>query len=263
MPDALFLPDGDRFVPTELCRGPWSPDAQHGGPPAALLARSIERAAGEDGMQSVRLTVELLRPVPLAPLTVATRVARPGRKVRLLEASLRTDDTEVARAVGVRIRRRDLPIPIDVDRRPSAPPGPDAGSASAPPWSLPDAPAFHSHAVEHRFVAGGFDRPGPATDWIRLRVPVVAGEPAAPLARVAAVSDFGNGISWVLSRLEGWQFINPDLTIYLHRLPAGEWICLEAVTWVEPHGIAVAESRLWDEQGMIGRALQSLLLDRA
>ncbi|HYR96193.1 MAG TPA: acyl-CoA thioesterase domain-containing protein, partial [Candidatus Binatus sp.] len=85
MPDALFVPDGDRFVPTELCRGPWRPDAQHGGPPAALLARSVERAAGDDGMQTVRLTVELLRPVPLAPLAVVARIARPGRKVQLVE----------------------------------------------------------------------------------------------------------------------------------------------------------------------------------
>ena len=111
--------------------------------------------------------------------------------------------------------------------------------------------------------AGGFDRPGAATDWIRLRVPLVAGEPTFPLARVAAVADFGNGISWVLSRLDGWLFINPDLTLYLHRLPAGEWVCLEATTWVEPHGVGLAESRLWDERGMMGRALQSLLLDRS
>ena len=263
MPDALFLRDGDRFVPTELCRGPWRPDAQHGGPPAALLAHAVERAAGEDGMQSVRLTIELLRPVPLAPLTVAARIARPGRKVQLLEASLRTAEAEVARAVALRIRRTDLPVPTAVDARPAPPPGPDAGSASKPPWVLPETPAFHSHAVEHRFVAGGFDRAGAATDWIRLLVPVVAGEPTPPLARVAAVADFGNGISWVLSRLDGWQFINPDLTIYLHRLPATEWVCLDAVTWVEPHGIGLAESRLWDERGMIGRSLQSLLLDRA
>ncbi len=263
MPDALFLPDGGRFVPTALCRGPWTPDAQHGGPPAALLARAVEHAAGDDGMQTTRLTVELLRPVPLAPLTVEARITRPGRKVRLLEASLRTEDGEVGRASALRIRRREVPVPAGVDGRPAPPPGPGEGAVSTPPWVMPDLPAFHSHAVEHRFVAGGFDRPGPATDWIRLRVPLVAGEPTPPLARVAAVADFGNGISWVLSRLDGWQFINPDLTLYLHRLPAGEWVCLEAATWVEPHGVGIAESRLWDERGMMGRSLQSLLLDRS
>src|SRR5438128_2083518 len=87
-----------------------------------------------------------------------------------------------------------------------------------------------------------------------------AGEPTSPLCRVAAAADFGNGISWVLSRLEGYTFINPDLTIYLHRMPAGEWVCLEAATWPSPDGIGFCESRLWDERGLIGRALQSLLL---
>ena len=67
MSDAIFLPDGPRFVPTELARGPWTPEAQHGGPPAALLARTLEREPGAEGMLVARLTVELLRPVPIAP----------------------------------------------------------------------------------------------------------------------------------------------------------------------------------------------------
>ncbi len=256
---ALFEPDGDRLVPTPLCRGPWSPDAQHGGPPAALLARAIERAAAGD-LFVARLTVELLRPVPLVPLTVAARLARPGKRVQLVEATLAADGTDVARAVGLRIRRTSLALPPGLAVA-APPPGPEAGTPTTSPWAT-DAPAFHKDAVEHRFVAGGFDRPGPATDWIRLRVPLVAGEPTSPLARVAAVADFGNGISWVLSRLDGWRFINPDLTIHLHRVPAGEWVCLEAETAVEPSGVGTAESRLWDERGPLGRALQSLLVDR-
>jgi hypothetical protein len=263
MPAALFERDGARFVPTELCRRPWSPDAQHGGPPAALMARAAERFEGGEAMHVVRLTVELLRPVPLVPLAVAVRWARPGRKVQIVEVSLRAGETEVARTLALRIRRAELPLPPGVDR-PPPPAGPSQGTDTLPPWG--DAlvrPAFVSDGVEHRFVAGSFERPGPATDWIRLRVPLVAGEPTSPLARVAAVADFGNGVSWVLNRLDGWQFINPDLTIYLQRMPAGEWVCLEAATWVEPHGVGVAESRLWDELGLIGRSIQGLLVDRA
>ena len=264
LPQALFVVDGAHFVPTVLCRGPWSPDAQHGGPPAALLGRAVERFEDGDMMQVARLTVELLRPVPLAPLTVATRWARPGRRVQLVEATLRADGAEVARAVGLRIRRVEPDLFAERDGELAPPPGPESGSASAPPWEgTLTTPAFHSHAVEHRFVGGGFDRPGPATDWVRLRVPLIEGEEVSPLSRVATAADFGNGISWVLSRLEGWGFINPDLTIYLHRLPAGEWVCLEAVSRVEPHGIGMAESRLWDQRGLIGRSLQSLLVDRA
>jgi hypothetical protein len=259
---ALYIPDGDRFVPTELCRGPWSPDAQHGGPPAALLARALERHAGGEHMHMARLTIELLRPVPLTPLAVAVRVTRPGRKVQLVEASLHAGEAEVARATGLRIRRTPVPLPTELVPGAAPPPGPEQGTPSAPPWGDGIVrPAYHADAVEHRFVAGGFDEPGPATDWIRLRVPLVAGESTSPLARVAAVADFGNGVSWVLSRLAGYQFINPDLTIYLHRMPESPWICLEAVTWVEPHGVGIAESRLWDEGGALGRAVQGLIID--
>jgi len=262
MTPALFIPEGERFIPTELSRGPWTDDAQHGGPPAALLARAVERVDGGDAMQVTRLTVELLRPVPLTPLVVTTRMARPGRKVQLVEATLRAGEVEVARAIALRIRRIALVLPPDVVGDRALPPGPEHGTARQPPvGEAGGLPAFHRDAVEHRFVASSFDRPGPATDWIRLRVPLVAGEPTSPLARVVAVADFGNGISWVLSRAAGYRFINPDLTVYLHRLPAGDWVCLEAVTAVEPHGIGFAESRLWDQRGPLGRALQSLLLE--
>src|SRR5881275_1884612 len=114
MSEALFVLEGERFLPTELCRGPWSPDAQHGGPPAALLARAVERFGGGDGMQVARLTVELLRPVPLVPLALTARFARPGRKVQLVEAALRAADVEVARALALRIRRLPLTLPADV-----------------------------------------------------------------------------------------------------------------------------------------------------
>jgi hypothetical protein len=262
--EALFERRGDVFAPSALTRGPWSAHAQHGGPPAALLARAVERHEGGDEMFVARLTVELLRPVPLTPLRIAARWARAGRKVQLVEATMHAGDTEVARALGLRIRRAALALPQDARVSDPPPAAPSQGTTSLPPWVQTGADVdYHSHAVEHRFVDGGFDRPGPATDWIRLRVPLVAGEDTSPLARVAAAADFGNGISWVLSRLDGFSFINPDLTIYLHRHPDGEWICLQARTFPEAHGVALAESRLWDEKGAIGRSLQSLILERA
>src|SRR4029453_12749701 len=262
MADALFELDGSRFVATELARGPWTPEALHGGPPAALVARGAERAEGGDGMMIARLTVELLRPVPVSVLAVETRLLRPGRKVQLVGASLQAGDTEVARATALRIRTAGLPVPDDLPS-PEPPPGPETARASVSPGiALRDYPAFHNQGVGHRFVAGAFDQPGPATDWIRLRVPLVAGERTSPLARVMAVSDVGNGLSWVLPRGQGWQFINPDLTIALHRHPAGEWVCLQAATYVGSQGVGQAESVLWDEHGRIGRAFQSLLLDR-
>lgn len=263
MATALFEPDASFVVPTDLARGPWSPQALHGGPPSGLLAQRVEQAEGGDGMQVARITIELLRPVPVAPLAVETTLLRPGRKVQLVGASLRAGTVEVARATALRIRTADLPVPAGLSVG-APPPGPEAGRPGESAWKnvIDDYPAFHNQGVEHRFVAGGFDRPGPATDWIRLRVPLVAGEATGPLARTVAVADFGNGVSWVLPRQDRWRFINPDLTVGLHRLPAGEWVCLEAETAVEDNGIGQTVSRLWDQRGRLGYALQSLILER-
>lgn len=262
MPDSIFVADGDVFIPTDFARGPWTPSAQHGGAPSGLLARAIERCEGGAGMVVARLTIELLRPVPLAPLAVRTRVLRPGKKVQLIEAVLAAGDTDVARCTGLRIRRAEIPDrPRIAEIGP--PPGPATGVARAPAWAATVSyAAFHRDGVEHRFVAGGFDAIGPATDWIRLRVPLVAGEETSPLCRVAAAADFGNGISAVFSRADGYTFVNPDLTIYLHRYPIGEWVCLQARTDVAPTGVGMAESLLFDERGPIGRAVQSLIIER-
>jgi hypothetical protein len=262
MSEALFLRDGTHFVPTDLARGPWSPLAQHGGPPAALLARAVERFEDGERVFVARLTIELLRPVPIVPLALRVRFARPGKKVQLVESTLLAGETEVARCTALRIRRAEIALPPDL-AVPPPPPGPEDGAETQPPWVRAiDYVAYHSHAVEHRFVAGGFESPGPATDWIRLRVPVVAGEEPSPLCRVAAAADFGNGVSWVLNRSDGYLFINPDLTIYLHRHPEGEWVCLDAATYVQPHGAGLAESQIFDRRGAIGRSLQSLLIEK-
>src|SRR4029077_12448173 len=144
MSGALFEQDGSRFLPTELARGPWTPEALHGGPPAALLARCAEHVPGGEGTMVTRLTVELLRPVPVSPLAVETRVLRPGRKVQLVGASLHAGDVEVARATALRIRTLDRPLPTGI-ARPDPPPGPERGVPGASAWSeLIDYAAFHN-----------------------------------------------------------------------------------------------------------------------
>ena len=262
MADALFRLDGDRFVPDDLTRGPWAPDAMHGGPVAALLARAGERVEAPGPMHPARLTVELLRPVRLVPLTVESRVLRPGKKVQWVEIRMTADGTEVARATMLRIRSADIPWPSHTAGGSTARPfdGPEARAPVTAPWSGDSPPAYHSTATEHRVVRGTWDTIGPSTDWIRVRLPIVAGETPTPLQRVAAVADFGNGISSAVP-YESHRFINADLTLTLHRLPATEWVCLDATTYPERHGVGVAESVLYDERGRIGHAAQVLLLE--
>jgi hypothetical protein len=94
-------------TPTEYARGPWSPNALHGGPVAALFARSMEAVPAETMERPLlaRLTVELERPVGLAPIQVRTRLVRPGYKVELLDALASQAGKVVARARGLRLRQ--------------------------------------------------------------------------------------------------------------------------------------------------------------
>ena len=254
VPYALFVADGRALVPTELTQGPWSQDAQHGGPVAALLARTAESCESDVPMQVVRLTVELLRPVPLRPLVATSALRRPGRRVQLVDVTLTADDTEVAVARALRIRSTPLKLPeLPVLDPPSPPDG--VLAAAAGQFRVP-----YAEAVELRFVDGGWDLPGPVRMWTRLRVPVVAGESPSPLQRTAAAADFGNGVSWVLE-FDRFLFINPDLTVSLSRPPDGEWIGFDVASEIAPDGYGQAVSGIFDRHGSCGRAAQSLFVD--
>jgi hypothetical protein len=249
---AFYTKDGDRLVPSELTRGPWDPGAQHAGPPAALLGRAVERCEPREGMQVGRITFDILGPVPLAPLEVHARVARPGRSVELLEASLSGPEGEVMRATAWRLGAGEVRVRSERDQ---APPGPEHGGARDFFPTRQDV-GYHT-AMEWLFVRGAFLEPGPATVWMRMRVPLVAGEEPSPLERVLVAADSGNGVSALLD-YHRYLFINTDLSVHLLRMPAGEWVCLEATTYVD--GLGLSDTALWDENGRIGRAGQTLLV---
>jgi len=264
MGSAFYVPEGGRFVSSPLTRGPWDPGSQHAGPPIALLGRALERCPSSlepDGApprwHPARVTVEILRPVPIAPLTARAEVVRPGRTVELLAGSLADERGEVIRAHAWRIAATELSLPADLV------------APAAAPIALPDQvgeeefPAdwqegYHS-AMDYRFVAGRFLTPGPATVWMRPRVELVAGEPPSPLQRVLLAADSGNGVSATLD-WGRYLFVNVELSVHLHRLPATDWVCLDAATTLEPSGIGLADSTLHDERGPIGRAMQALVV---
>lgn len=254
MAEAVFVEDGDSYIPTEHAAGPWDPNALHGGAPAALMARALEAVDPGLDMFVSRLTVEFMRPVPMAPLRLRTAVIRPGRRVQLVQASLEAGAQEVARATALRIRQLNVDLPAQA-----------AGSVIAPPENgvaLRHAswPGF-GKAMEPRVVSGSVLEPGPATVWFHLRVPILVGETPTPLMRAVAAADFGNGISSVVDWSK-YIFINPDLTVYLHRPPSGEWIALESTTTLQAHGVGLAQSRLYDRHGNVGTSLQAVLLER-
>jgi hypothetical protein len=273
MAESLYVPDGDVMIPTELSRGPWVATAQHGGPPSGLLTRAVEQhRAGPDDDPSAyivtRMTVELLRPVPLTPLKVTSATTRPGRKVQLITASLwagEAFDAEVARAVGLRLLRTPISFLFDVAAptaeadaaaRPSR--APEEGRPPGVPFAGATRPAFHSDGVEMSFIRGDLGA-GPGAAWTRLRVPIVAGEEVSPAQRAVALSDFSNAIGSFLP-MTTHTYVNADLTVNLHRMPEGEWICVDSVMRVDETGIGLAAAQLSDQIGPIGRATQSLLI---
>src|SRR5262249_43102264 len=96
-----------------------------GGPPSALIARAFERLEPDPNQRLARLTVEILRPVPVRPVTVIARILRPGRRVALLEGSLRVDGEDYLLARAWRIGRPATPTPVSAARAGSpALPGP-------------------------------------------------------------------------------------------------------------------------------------------
>lgn len=251
MPPAFYEQlDERRFRATPATVGPWDPRHQHAGPPAALLARAVERCATVRGLL-VRLTCEILAPVPVADLTVDVRTVRPGRRIELLAATLSHDGQPVMAASAWCLRTEQVDVPAPGARRPALPETTSALPAYAAPGYLT--------AMEWRWVHGGFDQPGAATVWGRMRQPLVDGEEPSGVQRAAVLADSGNGVSAVLDPRH-WLFVNTELTVHLHREPLGEWVCLSAATLVQPSGVGVATSTVYDLDGPVGSAAQALLV---
>jgi hypothetical protein len=162
------------------------------------------------------------------------------------------------RATAWQLRKAELDLPQEVVDEGPRPQGPEEGWV--PEFFPTGQDVGYQSAMEFRAVAGAFIEPGPATFWLRMRYPLVAGEEPTPLQRALIAADVGNGISAVLD-WRSYVFINVDLTVHFERMPAGEWVCVDAVTRPEPSGIGTAESVLSDQDGRIGRAAQSLLIE--
>ena len=265
MSESIFLEDRGRFLPTELARGPWDPQALHGGAPAALIADAFERhePAGETAI--ARLGYDFLRPIPFAPLTLSVTTLRAGRRVQELAAELHADTGDgdgllICRARALRVAR--LPPHL-----------PELPGGSAAERSLPDAQegepfnfslsgseqtSFAVSAMEMRWLTDPSVL-GRGQVWMRMRHPLLPGRPASPVALLAGTADFGNGVGAALS-FSDYLFINADLTIHLHRPPLGEWIGIDARTLLQEGALGLAESVLHDHQGPVGRGFQAVVV---
>jgi hypothetical protein len=258
---APYLPAGpDRVISTQLSSAGWYDDGQHGGVVSALMAGAIEAVPTLQPMQVARLTVELFRRVPVAPLEIRTKVDREGKRIQLVSVGLWNEGVEVARSVGLRVRLTELPLPPFESLPPPAFPGRPVDLST---WGVgaKGKPVFHRKCIEVQEAEGSYWELGPAAMWMRILTPIVAGSDLTPLQRAVTVADFGNGVSRLVHTAD-WAFMNADLTVSLVRYPEGEWVAIRAETMLDDGGRGLASSLLFDRQGPIGRATQTLFLDR-
>ena len=258
MPDeAFFTRDSGLFVPTPACRGPWDPNSLHGRVVAGLLGAQIEEHHGGGDFQFSRLTIDLWRLPSFVPMTVRTNLVREGGRIRVVDAECTADGVSIGRASGVLLRRGEQPDG-DVWSPPAWDMPPPQSIAPEPtPANLPEGwqPMWETRSIGQSFGTSERKRV-----WMREVRLLIEGTPLTPFTRVALAADYTNPLA--NSGSNGLGFINVDITLYLHRLPAGEWLGFEVDDHESAEGVAVGDCKLYDERGAIGHSLVSALAQR-
>jgi hypothetical protein len=242
--EPFFVRDGARLIPHSPARSFWNADALHGRVIAGILGAEIERLHGEPAFMPARLTVDMHRAPGLGPLEVVTTVARDGKRIRLVDAELISNGQSVSRASCQFLARGETP----------------PGRVWTPPeWSGPkpqDLPQFGPSGMngiwEVRFAGASLRDNSARRGWLREVRELVGGESLTPFARVATGADWASPVANTSD--VGLGYINSDLTLYLSRLPVGEWIGYESSHHVAHDGIATGGCFLYDEVGRIGSA---------
>jgi hypothetical protein len=254
--DAFYVLDRRTFIPTILTQGPWDPRAQHGGPVAGLLASVVETTPALVPMQIVRLTVDLLRPVPLERLDVERQVVREGKRIQAVEVLLLCGSDLVARCSALRIR-------VGADVSAGAPPATEAPlpgpeDAIPPPIINTYVPGIR-RAVDLRRVPPDLAG-GRSITWIEVRVPVVAGKVTDGVPLLAVAADF-TSLTGAPDAGRRYVAINGDLNIHLLRPPRGPWFALDGTTVFSTTGVGQSDARLHDLQGPVGTASCAQVVD--
>jgi hypothetical protein len=255
MPNEPFfrLVDG-RFLPTRAGVGPWTANSLHGRLIVGLLGAEIERQFRTPEYLPARLTVDMYRLPDLSPVEVVTRPVREGNRIKVIDAEFISGGKSAGRATCQLLRRTenpggnvwkpeswDAPKPADIE------PPTDGRSGMGGMWAM-------------RRIAGDFGTVGQKRTWMSEVRELVGGRPLTPFVRVAVASDFTSPFAHAGDN--GLEFINSDVTVYLHREPRTEWVGFEVIDHGATDGVAVGACRLYDEDGPIGEASCAALAQR-
>jgi hypothetical protein len=256
LPESFFVREGEKFVSTELTRGPWSNEHQHGGPPSALMARAAENFDGGERFFVARVLVDYFKPIPIAALGVRVEPVKMGKTAQRLLVHLELEGEELARANVLRIRRAENPS--EISPRPAALPSPEGLPSFRFPFFRHDV-GYH-RAIEARYLSGAFGD-NQVRVWGRQVVPLVAGEKPTGVQRAIVLADAESGVCNPLD-VRKFTFVNPDLVVLFDREPQGEWILMDALSTASPLGVGLAQAALHDIYGPVGRSAQTLVIER-
>lgn len=251
----FFRVEDDHFVGNDPARGPWAADACHGGPVAGVVVRALESVVADK--QLARVTINFQRPVPIAGFRVSADIQRDGRASAAATATLTgTDGRVCAVASSLHLATASFEsLPTATVARPRFE---EAVSGAFLVQRARHGLPFFQAGVEVAYPPGETPDPGPTTVWMRT-LPIVAGERPSPYQALCPLADCGNAISRNASFANA-NFVNPDLTIAVFRLPESEWMASSAVSFWEPSGLGLAQAQLFDTRGAVGFALQTLLV---
>ena len=242
--EAWFDEVDGAVVPRPHANAPWSEDMLHGRLLAGLAARAVETGHLDDGWHPARLTIDLFRSPPMAAIALTSTRVRDGGRVRVVDVTMAAGGRDIAGARVLLVKRSDADIG-DVWSRPAWTfPHPDV-------LSPPEGWGGEDSIWQFRTQPGeGMGAMGAKRMWLRDAAALVAGEALTPFVRVAMVADFASPLG--NSGPDGLDVINPDITLYLARLPTSDWIGFEVLTHEHADGVAAASCAVHDLDGAIG-----------
>jgi hypothetical protein len=248
--EPFFRRDGDLFVPTRRAVGPWGTESLHGRVLAGLFGRCLEEAYGsDDSFMFTRLTIDMFRLPNLSPIEVRTETVREGNRIRVADATAISEGVEIGRARGVLLKKSEAPDnPVWKPATWNAPQPEDAGPPRDSLNGMWDTWVLPRSGDGRRRV------------WLKERHQLVEGEELTPFVRVAGCADYASPLA--NAGRSGLDYVNADITLYLHRLPVGEYIGFEVASHESAEGIAVGDTTVYDVEGAIGRSVVCAVVNR-
>jgi len=259
MTESLFIQEGKIYTPTEKALGPWGGGMLHGGASSGLIGHALDEASGRNELQFTRISLDMFRPVPQSPLTIESRIVRDGKRVQVIDVSVIANGKEVARGTGLKMAPKNIELPDGMSVSTETLPKPDEipvtsmmGEEKA--GKIP--PGLHYNLQTKRI--DGFTAQGEGRAWFRMPVPLVAHKPMSPFVHMCLISDFGNGTGQFYVKNSAGS-INADITLYLHRIPDGEWVGFDSKAHMQLNGIGVILTQLYDTKGPVGHISQAIM----